>query len=176
MSETLSGSIEEANHYRKLAAAQKIQIPKKTPGTTESKHWPRCPACGQPGKLVAGNEIYPGNANMAYKNFYACFDCDTRVGCHDGGRRRRPLGTMAGKELRKLRVELHRAMDHRWEKYDRWIDRKRARSALYWRMSCYFGMKPGEFHVSWLNKIECEQATDLLKRWDIEQMSPLPDE
>ena len=77
---------------------------------------PICPSCSNEGRLVSGDQIYPHRPDLAHKKFYLCSDCDTFVGCHPGSIR--PLGSMADKELRRIRSQTHDMFDRIWKDHN----------------------------------------------------------
>lgn len=70
-----------------------------------------CPVDGKPAPWVENKEKYGRNYGKSYMAYY-CKQHDTYVGCHNNTRQ--PLGTMAGLELRKLRMEVHAKIDPLW--------------------------------------------------------------
>ena len=59
--------------------------------------------------------VYPGRWDLDEKYFYVCIPCDARVGCHP--KTKKPLGSLAKKHLRDLRVQAHAAFDAIWKTY-----------------------------------------------------------
>ena len=72
-----------------------------------------CPYCDQRAELVTGKEVYPDRPDLRRKKIYVCWDCDARVGCHEGTRK--PLGRMANEELRHAKIRAHSAFDPIWQ-------------------------------------------------------------
>ena len=70
-----------------------------------------CPVDGKPAPWVENKEKYGQNYGKSYMCYY-CKEHDTYVGCHDNSRR--PLGTMAGAELREARMAVHAKIDPLW--------------------------------------------------------------
>ena len=56
--------------------------------------------------------IYGRNCGTSYKCYY-CEPCNAYVGCHKNSRK--PLGTLANKELRELRIRTHEIFDPLWK-------------------------------------------------------------
>ena len=71
-----------------------------------------CPYCKKEAKWCENKEIYGRNFGKSFMCHY-CKDCDAYVGCHNNTRR--PLGTMANKELREWRVKAHAVIDPLWK-------------------------------------------------------------
>lgn len=72
-----------------------------------------CPYCGAKAKLLNGMSVYNGRIDLMEKYFYVCNPCDARVGCHP--KTKKPLGSLAKKNLRDLRVKAHAAFDAIWK-------------------------------------------------------------
>lgn len=89
-----------------------------------------CPYCNKPAKYGANEEWYGRCFGRSYMCYY-CKDCDAYVGTHNNTTR--PLGTMANKELRNKRKEVHALIDPLWK------DGKYARSVVYGRLSDALG-------------------------------------
>ena len=70
-----------------------------------------CPVDSKPAPWVENREKYGRNYGKSYMCYY-CKEHDTYVGCHQNTRQ--PLGTMAGPELRKLRMADHAKIDPLW--------------------------------------------------------------
>lgn len=111
-----------------------------------------CPYCGDKAKWCENKIVYGRNMGQSYMIYY-CKKDDAYVGCHKNTRN--ALGSMANKELRRLRRECHLLIDQYWKKNK--IERKK----LYELLSDWWG---DEFHVAWLREKECEFV---LKNLDI---------
>ena len=72
-----------------------------------------CPYCDKPAMWVDNNQIYGRNYGKSYK-VWLCKSCNAYVGCHNNTKR--PLGTMANEELRKMRIQAHVYIDDYWQK------------------------------------------------------------
>jgi hypothetical protein len=87
-----------------------------------------CPYCGAPARWVENKEVYGKNYGKSFM-MWLCKPCDARVGCHQNTKN--PLGTLANKELRTIRMKAHAAFDplwktgrmKRWEAY-KWLAEK----------------------------------------------------
>lgn len=72
----------------------------------------RCPYCGSHAPLRKGSDLFGPNAKTA--KVYVCENypaCDAYVTADIKGR---PLGTLANKKLREMRVQAHRSFDRLW--------------------------------------------------------------
>jgi hypothetical protein len=71
-----------------------------------------CPYCNNEAPWVENKEMYGRNYGKSYMCYY-CKPCEAYVGCHNNTRR--PLGTMANRELRQWRRQVHDAIDPLWK-------------------------------------------------------------
>ena len=71
-----------------------------------------CQYCGKPAEKVAGNVMYPSRPDLAHRQFYRCLPCDACVGCHPTTGL--ALGTLANRDLRRIRMAAHGAFDPLW--------------------------------------------------------------
>lgn len=121
---------------------------------------PLCPYCGEESKLVKGNEIYCGFANLQNKNFYECLACDAHVGCHEGTSE--PLGSLADFRLREARNLAHKAFDPIWKaRHSRRMNRKHAYSWL----SRQTGIPYKECHMGQMNIEQCELVISIINQY-----------
>ena len=73
-----------------------------------------CPYCNKEAVWTENKAIYGRNYGRSFMCYY-CQPCGAYVGCHNNTRK--PLGTMANKELREWRKKAHAVIDPIW-KYD----------------------------------------------------------
>jgi hypothetical protein len=111
-----------------------------------------CPYCGKEAIWCENKEIYGKNYGKSYMCYY-CKPCDAYVGCHLNSER--PLGIMANKELRALRIKCHYVFDKLWK--SKYLKR--------WEAYKYLSelMKMGDAHIGNFNKEECLILLDKLK-------------
>jgi len=120
---------------------------------------PKCPHCNQLAKLVTGEVIYPHRPDLHDRHFYMCKECDAYVGCHRGTKY--PLGQLANKKLRSLRMEAHEAFDEIWKG-------RMSRSEGYKWLAFHMSMSATECHIGKMGvkncwkviKICCEKVND----------------
>jgi len=109
----------------------------------------RCGYCGAEAVLRPLRDIGKSGDGMAYvcSNFPSC---DAYVGCHPGTEE--PMGTLARKRLRRLRVLCHAEFDPLWQKHQDQVTRSEAyeAAAVVMRMD-------GEFHIGRLDESACER-------------------
>lgn len=72
----------------------------------------KCPYCGNEAKYCENKEIYGRNFGKSFMCYF-CRLCDAYVGTHNNSKR--PLGTMANKQLRVWRQITHREIDAYWK-------------------------------------------------------------
>ena len=112
-----------------------------------------CPFCHQEAIWCENKEIYGRNYGKSYMCYY-CKPCDAYVGCHQNTTR--PLGTLADKELRKLRHQCHEQFDKMWS------DNKDRKWAYEWLQS-KMKLHKTQAHIAKLDKDQCRQLLELLK-------------
>jgi hypothetical protein len=123
---------------------------------TRSSPWPlqpdeprrlECPHCGSTAHLTSTESLWRGFAAEA---LYLCPGypgCDTYVRCHAGTNR--PLGTLAGPRLRRLRKEAHDVFDPLWNQPGTLFDRDFA----YRVAGDVLGIP--DFHIGFLDEAGC---------------------
>lgn len=112
-----------------------------------------CPYCGELAQRVTGELIYPKLPHLHSVIIYECTPCDARVGTHKNSGK--PLGRLANKELRTLKMQTHAAFDRLW-KCDH-MDRTNA----YIFLAKAMGIKKQFCHIGMFNEDQCRQAIDI---------------
>ena len=102
----------------------------------------KCPYCNQLAKWTSNDVVYGRKYGKSFMCYW-CKNCDAYVGCHNNTKN--PLGTMANKELRKLRIECHNLFDKLWKGGE--MTRKQAYK--------YLEEKTGIKHIGKTNREEC---------------------
>lgn len=74
----------------------------------------KCPYCGKEAEWVDNSVIYGRRYGKSYM-MWICRPCDARVGCHQNTKK--PLGTLANKELREARMKAHAVVDPLWKSH-----------------------------------------------------------
>ena len=115
-----------------------------------------CPYCGREAELVEGDVIYPFRQDLWDKKYWSCVPCGAYVGCHPGTDK--PLGCIADKELRRLRVEAHERFDRLWRNGGP-LTRTRAYQWLAFTME--LGAK--QAHIGKFDKGQCIRLKAALK-------------
>lgn len=71
-----------------------------------------CPFCNKEAVWCENKAIYGKNYGKSYMCYW-CKTCDAYVGCHNNTKK--PLGTMANRELREWRKKVHAVIDPYWK-------------------------------------------------------------
>jgi len=110
-----------------------------------------CPYCLNQAEWVENKEVYGKNYGKSVM-IWLCRKCDAYVGCHQNTRK--PLGTMANKELRTFRKETHKVFDVAWR--NKTITRDKA----YGFLKSRFGF---DVHIGEANIELCKKIIELCK-------------
>jgi hypothetical protein len=108
-----------------------------------------CPYCGKPAEWVENREIYGKNYGKSYM-MWLCRKDDAYVGCHQNTRK--PLGTIANKELREWRKKAHAHIDPIWQ------SEEMARGQVYAKLAKVFGR---EIHIGEADIETCKKILEL---------------
>lgn len=114
---------------------------------------PICPYCQQHSVEVDGMAIYKHRPDLAHLRFYLCSPCDAYVGTHRGTRK--PLGTLANANLRRLRNMAHAAFDPLWN-----AEGMPRKSAYAW-LAQSMGLRDDECHIAMFNEERCKMTVKL---------------
>lgn len=67
-------------------------------------------------ELVHGKDVYPHRPDLAELPFWQCPYCGNFVGCHHKSHTPlKPLGVIANKQIKMLRVAIHKQLDGLWK-------------------------------------------------------------
>ncbi len=120
----------------------------------------KCPYCLKQAEYVTSKEFY----GQQYKNnLYVCYPCDARVGTH--GKGKRPLGTMANKQLRALRMSCHQVFDNRWKNKKR--GKSKARKKAYLWLQEAMNLSEKEAHIGKFNKEQCFKLLEIMRNEEV---------
>ena len=114
-------------------------------------------SCGAQATIRHASVVHGKNARDEY--LYVCSRypiCDSYVGVHRGSRK--PLGTLAGKELRTMRIEAHRTFDRLWQ-----LGIMEKRQAYKW-MQVMLGLSEDQAHIAKFSEYMCKQVITLCDR------------
>lgn len=106
--------------------------------------------CGARATLRPGTVVHGDKAKVEY--LYVCSRyplCDSYVGVHNNSLK--PLGTLAGKELRGKRIEAHKVFNLLWESgmMKKW-------QAYKW-MEAKFGISSQQAHIAKFSERMCDE-------------------
>ena len=113
----------------------------------------RCPYCGRFVKLRKGSELFGPNARI--KKVYVCSNypvCDAYVSADSKGK---PMGTLANKGLRELRVQAHKSFDRLWR------SGYMTREWAYKWLSVRLGINERHCHIGQFGEERCEETIEL---------------
>ncbi len=113
-----------------------------------------CRYCAGPVHLVNNAEIY-GREYGKWPYAYWCRPCNAYVGLHPGTDI--PLGTLANKELRKLRNENKDLFHEVVERFGL------SRDEGYENLSRKLGIPHAECHFGWFDEDRCRQAGEICR-------------
>lgn len=114
----------------------------------------KCSYCDKEAELVNSTEIYGQGRDYGW--FWLCKLCGAFVGCHKGTKK--PMGTLANKEIRELRKQAHALFDPIWR------SRQMTRKQAYRRMAEILAVDSDEAHISMLSKDNLEKLIRSLKK------------
>jgi hypothetical protein len=114
-----------------------------------------CPYCNEEAVFMSTEEYYGRDYGT---NIYVCRPCDATVGTH--GNSRHALGTLANKELRELRKEVHALFDPLWR------TKKMLRHNAYKLLQELMNLPKEKAHIGMFNKEQCLEAIEKLKDYE----------
>lgn len=122
----------------------------------------KCPYCKSDVNLVDSYLIY----RRSYGRAWLCSQfpkCDSYVGCHPGTDK--PLGRLANAELRKAKMEAHKAFDALWKrKMERdKCSQRVARSAGYKWLAQQLSIEINECHIAMFDLDKCKKVLEVCK-------------
>lgn len=115
-------------------------------------------------KVVDEEEIYNRRYSDKDKKYWKCFKCESYVGCHDEGIS--PLGILADKELRGMKMDVHKLFDPIWKYYVevKGMVKNKARNKAYQWLADEMELNKKECHVGYFDKDQCREALRVLNR------------
>lgn len=108
-----------------------------------------CPYCGARAVLKKASEVYGEDTAKGY--LFVCSrypECDSYVGVHETTKE--PLGTLAGPELRRKRIQAHRAFDQIWKS-----GILSSRQAAYRWLGEKFCLNKDHAHIAMFSDYQC---------------------
>lgn len=123
-----------------------------------------CHLCG--GEIIYTENKIIFNENKGLGVCYYCTGCEAMTSCHkkkeklkDGTYVHSPMGIVAGKEMRQLRLRCHQLLDVKWR-----INRTMKRSTAYHKLAIGMGIPYNTCHISWMNEEQLLYALDVLMK------------
>lgn len=115
-----------------------------------------CPYCGNSVILTTNDVIY-GRKYKTNGNCkcYACPTCYASVGTHADGKT--PLGRMANKELKRIKIKAHDLFDPIWK------SGRKKRHEAYNELAAKLGIPAKECHFGWFDRDMLLKAIRLLE-------------
>lgn len=117
----------------------------------------QCPYCNEAVRYTSNAEVYGreyGNGRC-----YKCEGCDAYVGVHTGTRI--PLGRLANKELRELKMQCHALFDPVWK-----LNKNIRREQAYGRLANILNIPKKECHFGWFDRDMLLRAMTIVDKPD----------
>ena len=108
----------------------------------------QCDICGSSSVEFCENGTVYGQNQGDWPYLWHCPDCQAAVGCHPGTKF--PLGIMADKETRALRLRCHEVFDQIWK------SRYYSRTMAYKWLASKLQIRSALCHIAWLTKQQLE--------------------
>jgi len=103
-------------------------------------------------ELITGQRAYQHREDLWDMLFWQCPNCDNFVGTHKNSKKHAPMGHICGKELKKLKMDIHRILDPLWR------SGRYSRKQIYLIVSSKIGWS---YHTG---RIKCiEEAEEIYK-------------
>ncbi len=111
-----------------------------------------CQYCGAKALLVTGDKIYNNYPEAVTKYFWRCPNdkCDAHVGAHHTSMK--PIGPLANRWLRSLRIQTHKAFDPLWQ------SKFMTRSEAYQWLTEKMQLSSDECHIAKFGPTDCTTA------------------
>ena len=117
-----------------------------------------CPYCSKPVILIDSITVY----GVDYGRMYACTDfpkCNSLVGANKSTLE--PFGTLANRELRKLRIKTHKLLDPLWRGHP-----KGARTKVYYWIQKTMHISKEDAHIGKFSPNQCKTMISILQDAD----------
>lgn len=122
-----------------------------------------CPYCQQKAEFVTGQVIYPHRPDLHWKSYWYCFSDDAYVGCHANSNE--PLGRLADKNLRRFKINAHKAFDRLWKTRGA-LSRTQAYYWLSWKMNT----PKEETHIGMFDLEQCKRVIKICRDVNLDQL------
>lgn len=120
----------------------------------------KCPYCGSRAFLRPESVVYGRETSDPEAKLYVCARypaCDAYVSAHR--RSHLPMGTLAGKELRRKRIEAHTAFCRLWE------SGLMQKAEAYRWLQVQLGLPQAEAHIAKFSEFRCEEVIQLCRKF-----------
>jgi len=122
-----------------------------------------CPYCAEPASLVKGDVIYPHLEQLHKRSYWYCPCVNAYVGCHKGSVN--PLGRLANKSLRKLKMDAHQVFDPIWR--GGFMSRREAYDWLAIKMD----IPPDQTHIGMFDEEQCKRVIKGCKSYNLKNIN-----
>jgi len=120
-----------------------------------------CNYCNEEAVLVQGSQLFSHIPKLKNKLFWKCYPCAAHVGCPEGSRK--PHGSLAKSELRKLRMKCHAKLDPLWR------NTSDSRSDIYAILAINMGLTKEVCHIGMFNESTCDHAMMVIDQMSMER-------
>lgn len=118
-----------------------------------------CHYCKQEAELVTGREVYPHLPKLAHKKIWRCLPCQAWVGTHENSKDHKPLGILANKSLRDMKMRAHMVFDPLWK------DMGMKRVQAYKRLAEALGIPTNKCHIGMFDEEMCQKVINVCRGW-----------
>jgi hypothetical protein len=108
-----------------------------------------CPYCGGDAEWISNEAVYGRRYGHSWM-IWLCRPCEAFVGCHKNTQK--PLGTLARRDLRRLRIAAHGHIDPLWR------SGRYRRKTVYRALARVFGR---EVHIGEADEETCRRILEL---------------
>lgn len=115
-----------------------------------------CDYCGEQAHLVTGKQLYPHRPDLAGIKAWQCTPCDASVGCHKNSEN--PLGRLANKALKKMKMKAHAAFDPLWKSGEM------SRTEAYEWLQDKLNLDPDACHIGKFDETMCQKVIDVIAK------------
>lgn len=116
-----------------------------------------CNYCNKPAVWVENKEVYGRNYGKSYM-IWLCKPCDAYVGCHLNTEK--PLGTMANKKLRALRIKA-KDLFISFKLNGKWNGDPQKKNVAYRWLRDNLKITADECHFGLFNEVMCKKVIEL---------------
>ena len=128
-----------------------------------SRYIAKCCLCDNEGIVISGKDLYGHRPDLWSLKM---FQCPTHKDCYVGAHKSsgEPLGIMADRNLRELKMLAHSLFDPFWK------SKKVKRYRLYSKLASEMGIDINECHFGYFKEDELKEAIEIIEGWCEEQL------